>query len=1316
MGITILSRPKWAWPLRIRPDSLDTRIAAATVIVILVTSAVLSFAWMFAQRQALETTVGTMQFGAARQLANNLDSKLQARLDQLISVAAHVDTRQIANARYVQDFLAARYTLNDIFPEGILIIGDHGKKLAVYPPSPGRLEPNVGDRSYVQQPLATGQPYVSEPFIGRSTKQAQLVLSVPIKDGRGNVAAVLAGVIAIADNKFLNLADESGHLGNAEVYLVSMADDRLIVAPDPQRVMTELPPPGKSQIADRLRASFEGSEKLANSDGIEKLVSMVRLRSTDWAVVISMPTHVAFASIEQREQQATWLAFVCTLIGVLTMSLLARRLTGALAEATHRIDAMTRSPEALSTLPERGDGESRRLFASFNRLVSVIKKQHEQLARGEATYRSLFDNLLNAFAYCKVDFENGKASDWTFLLVNAAFAAQTGLGDVIGRRVTEVIPGIRDSDPSLFEIFGRVAKGGGTERFETYVEALGQWFSVSVHCPQPGHVVSVFDVINERKLAEYQIRASQMQFRTLFDQSPIGLATSDREGCIVLMNQAFVAIFGHAPGALPTVADWWEAVIPDPERRAEHARDWENQWRGDLQAPRPFEQAVNCKDGSTKTVLMSRRRLGEDVLFTAVDITELKRAEQDQQEAGNRLRLLIDTIPDLVWLKDAEGLYLACNPRFEQFFGAAEAQIVGKTDYDFVPADLADAFRAADLAAIKADEPTNNEEEVKFASDGHRETLETIKTPMRDTEGRIVGVLGIGRDITERKRDAAELEQYRRHLESLVEQRSQALADSNQALVRRSEEVADLYDRAPCGYHSLNADGQIVAVNETELAMLGYDRNAYLGRHVVEFMAPDSQSHFQRNFAEFRRTGWVRDIEFDFVRADGSILPVRISADAVYDAAGQFLHSRGTMVNNSARRTQDRLITQMQAELERRAEAAEAATRAKSAFLANMSHEIRTPMNAIVGLTHVLRREATDGQQHDRLDKIVGAADHLLGVINDILDISKIEAGKVVLERRDFYMEVMLDHISSMIGERLRDKGLALVIETEPGLGAVNGDETRLGQALLNYLGNAVKFTERGTVTLRTRIAEETHEEILLRFEVEDTGIGIAPEHLPRLFQAFEQADKSTTRQYGGTGLGLAITRRLARLMGGEAGVESTLGVGSRFWMTARLGRVAQPWPNQRVETVSDTRPAAKTLLSEQCDPIEILRRNHGDGRLLLVEDEPINQEVALLLLEEVGWQVDVADNGQQALAMASAHPYDLILMDMQMPVMDGIEATRHIRTLPHGKAVPILAMTANAFEEDRERCLAAGMNDFITKPVAPETLYEILLNWVAKG
>ncbi|MBS0347333.1 MAG: response regulator [Proteobacteria bacterium] len=385
-------------------------------------------------------------------------------------------------------------------------------------------------------------------------------------------------------------------------------------------------------------------------------------------------------------------------------------------------------------------------------------------------------------------------------------------------------------------------------------------------------------------------------------------------------------------------------------------------------------------------------------------------------------------------------------------------------------------------------------------------------------------------------------------------------------------------------------------------------------------------------------------------------------------------------------------------ELERARDAAEAASLAKSTFLANMSHEIRTPLNGVLGMAHLLQRGGVTPLQKHQLDKIIGSGRHLLGVINDILDLSRIEADKLELSQSPFTLPELFRTLEALIGNAVHDKGLLLAMDIDPALSGLQltGDSQRLGQVLLNLTGNALKFTAEGGISIRVRKLENDETGLVrVRFEVSDTGIGIPPDALERIFEAFEQADRSTTRQYGGTGLGLAISRRLVGLMGGSIGADSQPGSGSTFWCVAGFAAT----PACAAHTASPAGPALRAL-------------PHG-AEVLVAEDEPVNLEITRELLEDAGLRVDCAENGRIAVEKAASKPYALILMDMQMPEVDGLEATRRIRRLPGYTRVPILAMTANAFSEDRHRCLDAGMDDHLIKPFEPDVLLGAMERWL---
>jgi two-component system sensor histidine kinase/response regulator len=638
----------------------------------------------------------------------------------------------------------------------------------------------------------------------------------------------------------------------------------------------------------------------------------------------------------------------------------------------------------------------------------------------------------------------------------------------------------------------------------------------------------------------------------------------------------------------------------------------------------------------------------------------------------------------------------------------------------------------------------------------------------------------------------------------------------------KQREFRALLESAPDPMVISNDEGIIELVNRQTEVLFGFSPGELAGKPIAT-LVPEQHQAAAPGAAE----GCYG------ITRDGREIPLEITRSPIATDKGTRLVS--AMRDITERKRADE-------ELRRAKQVAEDATRLKSDFLANMSHEIRTPMNAIIGMAHLALRTALDERQHDYVTKIQRAGQHLLGVINDILDFSKIEAGHMTIESVDFELEKLLAGVSDFISEKAAAKNLELLLDVDTHLpNDLRGDALRLGQVLINYASNAVKFTEQGSIVIRVRQVEGGEEDLVVRFEVEDTGIGLSPDQIQRLFQSFSQADTSTTRKYGGTGLGLAISKSLAELMGGEVGVTSEEGRGSTFFFTARLGRgqakgrtyLPQPDLRGRRVLVVDDNPLAVHTLSEMlrsmtfrvdavasgadaiaavaradrdADPFaivfldwrmpgldgmetarrldamplgkrprrvlvtaygreDVLREAESTGfdgilvkpvspsllfdaamralgdedaggtsagapvptlhtetrdltrlqgaRVLLVEDNEFNQQVAVELLAAAGIHVELAQNGALAVQRAEQGTYDLVLMDLQMPVMDGMEATRRIRAMPGRDRLPILAMTANAMAGDRERSLAGGMNDHVTKPIDPEELFGVLLRWL---
>ncbi|MGE0497700.1 MAG: response regulator [Ramlibacter sp.] len=805
--------------------------------------------------------------------------------------------------------------------------------------------------------------------------------------------------------------------------------------------------------------------------------------------------------------------------------------------------------------------------------------------------------------------------------------------------------------------------------------------------PQRIHGRCVGSVITFRDVTDRQRYEEKMMFNSLVveNSGPMLWVDPDQQ-TVIYANQGACDVLGYSAEEfvgmpLPTFA-----IDFSPER-ALALREQRRQSK----KPVVFQDRNRRKDGTiidvevTTFVAQDEKRTLNIAAFK--DITGQKQAEQGRKRQEATLNSLINSISDLIFYKDRDGRYLGCNTAYAALVGMPVTDIIGKHCDDLFPPDIAQAMHERDARSLQLLREQSSEYWVTYP-DGQRALFDTVVSPLWDELGEPQGLLGISRNITERSKQDAE--------------------------IRRAKELA------------------------------------------------------------------------------------------------------------------------------------EEATQMKSDFLANMSHEIRTPMNAIIGLSHLVLKTDLTQRQRDYLQKVQTSGQHLLGIINDILDFSKVEAGKLELESTDFELERLLDNTASLISEKCYAKGLELVFEVAPDVPPhLVGDSLRLRQILLNYANNAVKFTERGEIMISVRASEHTDTDVLLHFRVQDTGVGLTPEQIGRLFQSFSQADTSTTRKFGGTGLGLAISKQLAGLMGGEVGVESVHGEGSSFWFSARVGigsasrPARQPYPDLRgcralvvddndharaaitgmledmsfVVSQADSGPAAieavrqaarnnqpydivyldwrmpgmdgmqtargikalgldatpmflmvtaygrEELLKEAGDAgidnvlvkpvcpsilfdttIEALggRRTEATApaspqaggpaadshtglaairgaRILLVEDNDINQQVARELLEDMGLVVDVADDGEQALARLDAVAYDLVFMDMQMPVMDGVTATRQIRRQERYAQLPVIAMTANAMEQDRRKCADAGMNDFVVKPIDPEALQTILVRWVRR-
>lgn len=654
---------------------------------------------------------------------------------------------------------------------------------------------------------------------------------------------------------------------------------------------------------------------------------------------------------------------------------------------------------------------------------------------------------------------------------------------------------------------------------------------------------------------------------------------------------------------------------------------------------------------------------------------------------------------------DRQGTVLRVNRRECELRGLARREIVRRHCADLMPPAGRLKYRQQVEQRLSGQVSLMPYLTQYLRPDGRTALVEVHEELLRNSAGQVLGMRMAAIDVTDREHSEDEAYQTASELRALF------------------QAFPDLFVRLDCNGKVLDCQG-----GQSSDAFLS--AQAFLGRKLHDILPAKVVAQFQQAQDNVRKTDTLQVVEFTVERGLGSqIYEARMLPLSWDEWIAIFRNITDRKSNETKLHEYAQELKRKNEELESALVTAREATELKSRFLANMSHEIRTPMNAVIGMTDFLLGTRLNSEQQEYAETIRRSADALLMLINDILDLSKIEAGKFRLDRVPFSLGALLEEITSVFTLQARAKGLEFSCMTPSGLpGAVGGDPGRVRQVLTNLLGNAIKFTERGHVLVKVELLSEAPGGIQVRFTVRDTGIGIPPDQLNRLFQTFTQVDGSSTRKYGGTGLGLAISKQLVELMGGEVGVSSEPGRGSRFWFTACFAKLAPAEAVEFRETAARARNSAagggpgdhaagaealavanlSTALEEKSETAE------EQFRVLVAEDNEINQKITVRLLQKLGLAVDAVVNGRQAVEALTAEKYDLVLMDCQMPEMDGFEATAGIRSLEGtSHRTPICALTANAMEGDRERCLAAGMDDYLSKPVRLDKLQEIANRWI---
>jgi len=776
----------------------------------------------------------------------------------------------------------------------------------------------------------------------------------------------------------------------------------------------------------------------------------------------------------------------------------------------------------------------------------------------------------------------------------------------------------------------------------------------------------------ELRRSRKDLEASKSRYFKLYDLAPVGYLTFNENGLILEANLSAATMLGVARTLL--LQSPMSEFIPPEDQDDYYLLRKRLIGAGDMQE---WEMRMLHADGSTFWAhLQATPAQGGEYLVTFSDISVSKRAEEELSHKSNLLEAIFENSPNMIFIKDARELrFVGLNKAGEELIGYSKADILGKNDYDFFSKEQADFFVEKDRAVLNGKVVMDISEESINTRDKGVRILYTRKIPILNADGNSEYLLGVSDDITERKQAEETLRKSRKKYKVTIDNSFDVI-------------------------FSLNAEGNFLFVSHAWERHFGYPIKEVLGKNFADFAHPDDITPLTTYLSKIISSGKSKTSPpYRVKHSDGSWRSFIANGSRYANTDNEWLFI-GVAHDITDQLAAEQNLLQAKA-------AAEAANIAKSKFLANMSHEIRTPMNGLIGLIELLLATELTEEQRKYVELARQSGRNLVQLISDILDLSKIEARKIELAAQNFDLKAEITDTINILALQATEKGLKLdsLIDADVPL-YLRGDTLRLRQIINNLIGNAIKFTGKGTVSLHIRKDAEDEHYVTVRFLVRDSGIGVAPDKLEAIFEPFTQADGSTSRKFGGTGLGLSISRQLAELMGGTVGVESVEGEGATFWFTAVLEKTAEIVPDF---------PAPSGPRESFQGEGTVKTKAATATRLLLAEDDPVNQLVTKSILERSGYQVDVAGDGREVLELLERKDYALVLMDCMMPGVTGYEATAVIRdqtSKVRNHAIPIIAMTAKTYKEDREKCLADGMDDYLSKPVVLADMLALIEKW----